>query len=82
VRHLVITVEATFTDRNIGTELQDMPDEESMVKRQEKLASAFYAQMQDCQDFERTGDYRQGFFKKVIKVATRVSFPLFIAFHD
>ncbi len=67
---------------NHSNTIQDKPDEESIVEYQKELAAAFYVCMQEGQNFKGTGDYQEGFFREVIKVAKSVIFPLFMAFHD
>ena len=81
MRHLIIVVNITFADSNVGAEPQDISDEEGIIKRQEELAIAFYERMEQGQDFQETGAYRQKFFAKVIEKAEKVSFPLSMAFH-
>ena len=51
-------------------------DEGDLIRRQERLATAFRAHMTEGQKFKKTGRYRQEFFEEVIDRANDVSFIL------
>jgi hypothetical protein len=46
---------------------------------QEKLATAFHDRMTEGQSFEKTGQYRQDFFKLVVERANFVRFSVIAA---
>ena len=48
--------------------------DENLIKRQERLASAFRDHMRDGQKFNSTGQYRREFFEEVIDRVNDVSF--------
>jgi hypothetical protein len=49
-------------------------DEGDLIRRQERLATAFRDHMTEGQKFKKTGRYRQEFFEEVIDRANDVSF--------
>ena len=63
---LVIAVEATPTGSAVDASTpRNELDEENLMKRQERLASAFRDHMRDGQSFDGTGQYRREFFEEV-----------------
>jgi hypothetical protein len=76
VSRLVIVVDATLTGSAVDTSTMSRNelDEESLIKRQERLAISFREHLTDGQHFGVTGQYRQEFFKEVIDRVEDVSF--------
>jgi hypothetical protein len=49
--------------------------DEDLIKRQDRLASAFRDRMRDGRHFRDTGQYRKKLFEEVVDRAEDVSFP-------